>query len=1348
MSEKSGQYSTGSTDDTGEFFSVGAPLHAVRPGYVRRLADDTLFETLVSGGYAHVIAPDRTGKSSLIAATSARLQNNGTSVAVIDLAQISERDAGADAGRWYYSVAYRLLRQLRLKTDLQSWWQDKSFLSNRQRLVEFYRDVILKNVSERVVVFIDEVQCVAEHAFAWQLLASVRAAHNARITEPDFSRLSFVLVGECDPTSLVEDTNLSPFTITRPILLNDFTRPDLDLFVNELNLSSVDARAALDRIFFWTNGQPYLSQKLARSVARERVSGNIEAHVDRIAMHQLAGRAAIQSEPHMSHIHRQVTGDKKHCEALLNLYGRIRKGVATEADLGSSLQRRLMAAGLIVADDTGKLGVRNRLYERVFTARWANENLPLHWRGPAIAIGIILTFIAIPFWYTQLLPRPYVRVMSSPSVELESAATAYRNLRSFPGHADSADRLIQIFLQNRAQLADDRAAITEIEQLSRRLLIGDDYTENLVASYWDRQVAKSLRSENRDEALISALEALVVSTPMRRRRAATLVGDDYSQLIATLDVQDADHFVFSPDQMLLTYARGPQILQWSMSNQTLTARDPWIVSALEVTPLVRRVVVDRDGLVSRVGLTINVSHTRLDDLRVKLIAPSGRTVELTFNQAQSAANDVIRFGRAELSALNGEGLNGTWSLSVRDENTGATGHLIAWNLNLNSQVVVENFERGLDIPDPVARESDDLWFSPDGRYAIARAMHSDSARLWDLAFAQPARTLAVPANQRVLGLSSNAQYLLTIAQQTVNLWNTTSGKLQAELAIGATSAEAVITDNGENILVRHRIDNDTEFELWSIGSESIKSRLSIAGTPALVAVDASGERLAVADYDRAVRIWNFTDGSLISRLDFWAQPSKIILANNGDALGVVHGDQGISLWRVDQPETPLIFERGTDNWQMSFSSSGVKVLAGSARQGFQVYRSSDGAMSGAPLGSGSPLGELGTLAFSIDEKHIVTADKAGMVRLWKAPIAPAATDDSLMTNTSTGHHLWRESGHSVTAISPGGSHLAIGDSGGHVHILEVDADAEELAAASEELSFLGHRGAVVGLEFSEDAALVASAGLDRTIRVWDTSSGLPRPFHVRTLASAIDQITFSPSGSRLAVLGGHRLWVIDTETGTVLADVELGEPHNGLAFAVDNQLYVGGESGTLRSLASDRTGSWNLRNVWQGAEPIRRLGISPNKQRLVIVDAQHVAQVLNIETGKIGVSALTLPDAVTDILFSPSESRVLFRTARWIHRAGVSPSGLIWLDAIRSPKALAGSRMVFDHRMQGDPDTVQPAPVSDPFGDRVMMLTRDAGLPEVAELRFSYSTGAALFGNKDQLLSEWTAKLGIEPEPP
>ncbi len=105
MAKDSEKKKAQSLDRTGEFFNVGAPLHAVRPGYIRRPADDQLFDTIVSGNYAHVIAPDRTGKTSLISSVSARLQNNGFKVAVLDLAQIGERDGGTDGGRWYYSIA-------------------------------------------------------------------------------------------------------------------------------------------------------------------------------------------------------------------------------------------------------------------------------------------------------------------------------------------------------------------------------------------------------------------------------------------------------------------------------------------------------------------------------------------------------------------------------------------------------------------------------------------------------------------------------------------------------------------------------------------------------------------------------------------------------------------------------------------------------------------------------------------------------------------------------------------------------------------------------------------------------------------------------------------------------------------------------------------------------------------------------------------------------------------------------------------------------------------------------------------------------------------------------------------
>lgn len=1344
MSENSQEHSRG-TGDAGEYFTVATPLHPVRPGYIRRSADDALYHALVSGQYAHIIAPNRTGKSSLIAATSARLQNNGYKVAVLDLGQISERDGGTDPGRWYYSIAYRLLRQLRLKIDLQEWWQDKSILSNRQRLVEFYVEVVLQHISENVVIFVDEIQRVANRSLAEHLLASIRAAHNARVTEPEFQRLCFVVAGECDPLTLLPDPSSSPFAVSQEIRLGDFTRDDLDTFSTELNLLPSDATLALDRIYYWTSGHPYLTQKLARSVARERISGNIKEHVDRIALLRLAGRAALHSEPHMSHIHRQIANDRKNSEALLNIYGRLRKGIDVAYDPEVRHHRMLLATGLIVVDDSGRLKVRNRLYKVVFTARWANENLPLHWRGPVAALALLLLVTAVPFAYTQLLPKPYMRVLSSPELDLESIYGAYVNLRSFPGHGDAAERLFRNQLELRAGSARDVAAIEDVESYARRLPESAVFADGLVAEFWDRQVARALQGERRDDALIAALESLVVSTPLRRRRAATLIGDDYPLLRGTIPAQFADELLFEPRNLVASWTEGASIRQWSIGLRPPAERGSWSISALDVTPLVRRVVVDRGGQVNRIGLHVNVSHARLADLRVKLIAPGGRTVELNFDQASVTPEQTVVFGGEALAAMSGEPLDGTWSLSIRDEETGVNGYLAGWELNLNSQVVVEEFERGIDIPDPVARESDVVWFGHNGRYAIARAMQSDSARLWDLTDAEPVRAIAVPASEQVLSLSNDARLLATTGQRSVHVWQTADGRRHAELEVGVTGGNVLPSADGEHVLAIRREERNTRFELWSLGGGEVVAELEVAGSPALVAVDAAATHLAVADYDRGVRIWDLRDGELLAQIGLDAQPSEISLSANGDALGVVYGETGFAVWRTDRPDDPLVSESGSGSWRFAFSPSGGRFLAGNARQGFQVYRSADGALSGPPLGAGTASGASGLLAFSDDENVIITGDARGITRAWQGPVGASISGRSSGDDPPTGHQLWRESGDSVSALGPGGERLAISDNAGHVHILHVDASAEEIAEAGDELSFLGHRGAVADMAFNHDGSLVASADVHGSVRVWDADTGLPRPYHIGGSGSAINQMEFSPSGSRLAVLGGQRVRVMNIETGAVLADVELGELHSDVAFADHDALYLGGESGTLRILSTDRTGSWNLRNVWAGSAPLRRVQAFPPGQLLVTVDAVHRAQLLNLENGRIGGAVLQLPDAVEEIAFSPNGSRVLFRTARWVHRAGVSPAGLTWLDAVRTPKLMNGSGMVFESPRPA-PGSTRADPVADPQGSHVMVLTRDAGFAEVALLDFTYQTGGTVFGSREQLLADWRSRLAMPAE--
>jgi len=1318
-------------DATGEFFSVGMPLHAVRAGYIRRRADDQLYDAVSAGRYAHVVAPERSGKSSLIAATAARLESNNCKVAILDLQQIGERGGTTDAGRWYYSVAYRLLRQLRIRYDLQSWWQDKSVLSNRQRLFEFYSEIILQHVEETVVIFVDEIQCIENLSHADQLLASIRAAHNARVTDPDFSRLSFVLLGECDPVSLMKESELSPFNVTQQILLGDFSRDDLNLFTTELNLDSATATHALDRIYYWTDGQPYLTQKLARAVARESTVEDPEQLVDQLAIQQLIGRAALHSEPHMSHIHRAIINDSKRCEPLLNLYGKIRKGITVPADLGSELQRRLMAVGLLVIDEESNLKVRNRAYAAVFTARWANENLPTHIKIPAIVAGVLLLFAMIPFWYTQWLPNPYVRTLASDEVELSTAVAAYENFRSFPGHSDTAENIYRRFLERRALTANDEETIQSLAALASELPQSGQLGDGFIAGFWDREARRALRQEDRDAALVAQIKSLVLATPVRRRRAATLIADDYPYLLNTLPGISTGITVFDPVGMVVTNAIGAQISQISYSSQGVQHREPWSMTALEVSPLVRRVIVDREGAVNRIGLTLNISHAQLSDLRIKIIAPSGRAVEIETGLERASSGDDIRIPAQQLRDLQGESLSGTWSISVRDENLGIAGQLVGWNLKLNSQGAVEYFQRGLNIPDPVERETDNIWFDPSGRYAVARALQSDSARIWDLSFAEPVRAVALPESEVLIGLDASARRLVTASQDSVNLWDTATGDKVSSLMVGVMSSQAVLTADRTHLFVERRGDIETQLQLWSLADGKVAAEIVVAGVPSRVAIDASGSRVAIADFDRAVRVWDFQTAELIGQFDLPAQPGSIGMSADGSTMAVVYPGVGISLWKVDSPRRPLLEKTARGLWQFAFSPSGSLVALGRPETGFQIHSSESGQLIGPPLGVRVADSARDLLSFSKNEQVILTGSQASAPRLWRVP---ASNVVKTVVAQSATHQIWSLAADRPVVAAPDGTFLAIGDLEGHVHVIPSSAMLADLVEVSEDVSFVGHTSEVTKLAVADSGSLVASVAADNTLRLWRTDSGEPLPYTVEVAGLPINRVLLSPDAQSVAALSGSQISIMDTTNGSVLAEVGSATRFTDMTFAGSDELYIGSDDGALQLLSRGADGYWTIRPVWQGAGSIRLLEASPKADFLILVDQNNLASQFLLAEGRIGDSTLQLPSTVHEVHFDRSGSRSYFRTARWIHRANSSLLGLHWTDVVLTPPSLNGAGLVHGGGV-----------ASTSAVKKLFLPVAGRDYVELFELNFSGSNNAGLFGSKDELLKDWNDRISAGP---
>jgi WD40 repeat protein len=104
--------------------------------------------------------------------------------------------------------------------------------------------------------------------------------------------------------------------------------------------------------------------------------------------------------------------------------------------------------------------------------------------------------------------------------------------------------------------------------------------------------------------------------------------------------------------------------------------------------------------------------------------------------------------------------------------------------------------------------------------------------------------------------------------------------------------------------------------LWSLEQGIVVAELVVAGVPALVATDPTGSRVAVADYDRAIRVWDFSSGELLAQIDLPVQPSSVQIAMGGETLGVVHGRSGVSLWSIERPQSPLLEEFADGDWQL------------------------------------------------------------------------------------------------------------------------------------------------------------------------------------------------------------------------------------------------------------------------------------------------------------------------------------------------------------------------------------------------------------------------------------------------
>ena len=257
------------------------------------------------------------------------------------------------------------------------------------------------------------------------------------------------------------------------------------------------------------------------------------------------------------------------------------------------------------------------------------------------------------------------------------------------------------------------------------------------------------------------------------------------------------------------------------------------------------------------------------------------------------------------------------------------------------------------------------------------------------------------------------------------------------------------------------------------------------------------------------------------------------------------------------------------------------------------------------------------VAFTPDGKLLVTASRDARVRVWQ-PAGDAL--DRLLAERSE-------------PITPGGA--ASSKKPPIVHWLE--------------RILAGHIERVRDIAVSPDGSRIASAGGDKTAKIWDTETGE----NLLTLSGHegyVEAIEFSPDGHHVATASRDntvKLWNIEGHTSAVTS----------IAFSPDGKMLATGSSDRTAKLWDLSSGAPRLLYTLRGhIDQIYRLAFNPAGTLLATASFDNSVKLWDVGSGKEITTLKKHIDQLRGVAFSPDGKRL----------ASVGADGFAWLYDLES----------------------------------------------------------------------------------